>query len=118
MRLPKDLVETAMNIVINEAQEGDLHNHLRTKISAEYGIDPDHKNWSQIKPEASINNYATQVYGKFTEKIEAVHEKREKPLESSEINRRRKDRLSGGDQGYLSDFGDFVSGVHRDYHNR
>ena len=32
MRLPKDLIETAMNIALNEAQEGDLHNNLRMEI--------------------------------------------------------------------------------------
>ena len=48
MRLPKDLIETAMNIALNEAQEGDLHNHLRMEISKMYGIDPNHRDWSKV----------------------------------------------------------------------
>ena len=65
----RNLIETAMNIPLNEAQEGDIHNHLRTEISREYGINPDHKDWSKIKPHKNIKKYANAVYDQFPDQI-------------------------------------------------
>jgi len=114
MRLPKDLVETAMNIVINEAQEGDLHNHLRTKISAEYGIDPDHKNWSQIKPHADIEKYANAVYDQFSDHIDSKH--------IGDSDRGSYDREAYHDESLAGEahelFVDNVHGIHAAYHKR
>ena len=108
----RNLIETAMNIPLNEEQEGDIHNHLRTEISKEYGINPDHKDWSKIKPHADIKKYANAVYDQFPDQI---------------INKYVSDSDSAYDgDAYtddhqdepLKDFRDFVSGVHYGYHNR
>ena len=59
-----------MQVVINEAKEGELHTNLRTTISNRYGIDPNHKDWEHVKPHASIRKYSENVYDMFSDQID------------------------------------------------
>ena len=113
MRLPKDLIETAMNIALNEAQEGDLHNHLRMEISKEYGIDSDHKDWSKIKPHVDIKKYANAVYDHFSDHITNKYVSDSDSAYDGEAYTDDKER----DEAH-NDFHDFVSDAHHGYHNR
>ena len=112
MRLPKDLRETAMNIALNEAQEGDLHNHLRMEISKMYGIDPNHRDWSKVGSHADIESYASAVYNQFPNEIDAVHGP----------DHARAARELGGlpvpGASIENDFIQNVFGIHKAYHNR
>ena len=113
MRLPKDLIETAMNIALNEAQEGDLHNHLRMEISKMYGIDPNHRDWSNIKPHADIEKYANAVYDQFPGHIDSKY------VGDSD---RSYDREAYHDESLAreahEEFVDNVHGIHAAYHKR
>ena len=113
MRLPKDLVETAMNIALNEAQEGDLHNHLRMEISKEYGIDSDHKDWSKIKPHVDIKKYANAVYDHFSDHITNKYVSDSDSAHDGEAY--TDDKLANEAH---DDFHDFVSDAHHGYQNR
>ena len=112
MRLQKDLIETAMNIALNEAQEGDLHNHLRMEISKMYGIDPNHRDWSKVGSHADIESYASAVYNQFPNEIDAVHGP----------DHARAARELGGlpvpGASIENDFIQNVFGIHKAYHNR
>jgi len=73
MHPQRNLIESAMQVVINEAKEGELHKNLRTAISNRYGIDPNHKDWNHVKPHAAIRKYSENVYDQFGGKIDDVH---------------------------------------------
>ena len=113
MRLPKDLIETAMNIALNEAQEGDLHNHLRMEISRQYGIDPNHRDWSNIKPHADIEKYANAVYDQFPDHIDSKY------IGDSDS---AYDKEAYHDESLAreahEEFVDNVHGIHAAYHKR
>jgi len=80
-----------MQVALDEAKDGNLHNKLKASISKEYGIPADHKAWNTIRPQASIGHYTEAVYGAFPDEIDGRHNQ--------------------------ADFRDFVSAAHHDLTN-
>jgi len=73
MHPQRNLIESAMQVVINEAKEEELHNNLRNAISKRYGIDPNHKDWKHVKSHESIRKYSENVYDMFSNQIDDTH---------------------------------------------
>ena len=125
MHPQRNLIESAMQVVINEAKDGDLHNKLKASISKEYGIPADHKAWNTIRPQASIEHYTAAVYAAFPDEIDGRHEQLNKeqidrkapssrlPMQR-EHERIKKENLSRGEEGDQAVFRDFVSDAHHD----
>ena len=113
MHPQRTLIESALNVYLKEAQEGDLHNHLRMEISRQYGIDPNHRDWSKIKPHVDIEKYANAVYDQFPDHIDSKY------IGDSDS---AYDKEAYHDESLAreahEDFHEFVSGVHHAYHNR
>lgn len=60
--------------MLSEAkEEGELHGRLKQAISKHYGIDPNHRSWSKIKPHADISKYGENVYDHFPDEIDAKY---------------------------------------------
>jgi len=124
MHPQKNLIEAAMQVALNEAKDGDLHNKLKASISKEYGIPADHKAWNTIRPQASIEHYAAAVYGAFPDEIDARHNQlRQQEIKTAgrtgesvkrEHERIKKENLSRGEEGDQAAFRDFVSDAHHD----
>jgi len=69
MHPQKNLIEAAMQVAINETKEGDLHKKIRTKISDEFGIDPNHEGWSTLRNHISKSSYIDAAVDIFRPEI-------------------------------------------------
>lgn len=117
-----------MQVALDEAKDGDLHNKLKASISKEYGIPADHKAWNTIRPQASIDHYTQAVYGAFPDEIDGRHDQlnkekidtsapRSRSSGQRELKRLKGENLSRGEEGHQGAFRGFVSGVHHDLTN-
>ena len=100
-----------MQVVINEAKEGELHTNLRNAISDRYGIDPNHNDWKHVKPHASIRKYSENVYDMFSDQIDNTH-----AGESDQAYDRESYDMSYGGRGDASEteFHERVDDMHHD----
>ena len=95
--------------------QGDLHKHLRTNISAQYGISPADPRWSQIGSHADIGNYGRAVYDAFTNEINTAHTARSDKSGISDYgaNADPSQHMPEAQSGVMELIGD----LHYQYHN-
>tara|TARA_R110002020_G_scaffold232274_1_gene443796 strand:- start:1829 stop:2185 length:357 start_codon:yes stop_codon:yes gene_type:complete len=118
MKLPKDLVETAMNIALAEAKEGDLFRHIRKEISREYGIPHD-----QIENAPTVGHMVDGVYADHSNLIHERHFGKSNISMMDGGIGNDKDRQAGdlpmdAMEEAKGKFREFVVGLHTAYHNR
>jgi len=68
-KMNQTLIETAMQVALNEAKEGELHKKIRTNISNEFGIDPNHEGWSTLRTHISKSSYIDAAVDIFRPEI-------------------------------------------------
>ena len=116
MHPQRTLIESALNVYLNEAKEGDLFRFLRSGISKEYGIPHD-----QIGNAPTVERMVDEVYGEHSSKIHEKH------LGEPNISLMdggigsNKDRQAGdlpmeAMKEAKGRFRDFVVGLHTTYH--
>jgi len=68
-KLMPEVIQTAMDIVVEEAQMGDLHNHINNAISQKYDIPI--QNLNKVKPGVDLDRHVKNIFDAHDDKIES-----------------------------------------------